>query len=73
MLGVCAGAQGPFVSYLSVAGAGGGFDELVVDPKPQQLTIDVDIAAGAGVVAPHADLLPGLRFPRDRRGISYKG
>lgn len=36
----------------------GGFDEFVADEKPQQFPVDVDITAGAGVVASDADLLP---------------
>ena len=31
----------------------------IADEKPQQVTIDVDIAARAGVMAADADLLPG--------------
>ena len=54
-----AGACGPFVSYLAGAGACGGLDQIVADPKAQQLAVDVDIAALPGVVAPDADLLPG--------------
>lgn len=49
----------PVVAYLAGAVAGGGFDQVVADPEPQQLAIDVDIAAGPGVVASDADLLPG--------------
>jgi hypothetical protein len=54
-----AGAQGSFVSYLVAAGACGGFDRFVADPKAQQIAVDVDIALGTGMVAPDADLLPG--------------
>jgi hypothetical protein len=32
---------------------------LVADPKAEQVTVDVDVAAGADVVAPDANLLPG--------------
>ena len=59
MLALGGGAQGLFVSYLAAAGAGGGFDELVPDPKPQQVPVDVHIAARSGVVPAQADLLPG--------------
>jgi hypothetical protein len=58
-LGLSAGAEGAFVSYLAAAGAGGGFDQFVADPEPQQFAVDVDITAGAGVMAADADLLPG--------------
>src|SRR6202021_1628226 len=63
VLGGCAGAHGPFDSYLAVGASGGGFDQLIADPEPQQLTVDVDIAAGAGVVATDADLLPRHAHP----------
>ena len=52
-------ARGPFVSYLAAAGAGSGFDQLVADPKAQQVAVDMDIAASTGMVASDADLLPG--------------
>lgn len=58
-LGLSAGAEGAFVSYLAAAGAGGGFDQFVADPEPQQFAVDVDITAGAGVMAADANLLPG--------------
>src|ERR1700756_1111060 len=34
--GACVGALCTFVSYLTAAGAGGGFDELVPVPKPSR-------------------------------------
>ena len=54
VLGACAGVHGPFDSYLTRGPAGCGFNEVVADPEPQQLTIDVDIAALSGVVATDA-------------------
>jgi len=57
--GLFAGAEGPFVSYLATAGARDGLDQFIADEKSQQLSINVHIAAGAGVVCAQADLLPG--------------
>src|ERR1700739_1723006 len=57
-LGLSAAAEGPFVSYLATAGACSGLDQLVANPEPQQLTIDMHIAAGPGVVGADADFLP---------------
>ncbi len=36
-----------------------GFDQILANPKPQQITINVDIAAGSSIVASDANLLPG--------------
>jgi hypothetical protein len=44
-LGPCAGACGPFVSYLAGAGACGGLDQIVADPEPEQVAVDVNVAA----------------------------
>ena len=33
--------------------AGGGLDQIVADPEPAQIAVDVDVAAGPGVVAQH--------------------
>ena len=50
-LGLSAGVGGLLVSYRAATCSGGGLDQLVADPEPQQLPFDVDITAGPGVVA----------------------
>jgi hypothetical protein len=67
--GFAASTEGPFVSYLAGARAGGGFNQVFADPESQQLSIDVDIAAFSGVVAADADLLPRHIPPRWRRPV----
>ncbi|CPW10177.1 Uncharacterised protein [Mycobacteroides abscessus] len=44
------------VSYRAAAGFGGDFDQIVTDPEPQQLSVDMDIATRSGPVPAHRDL-----------------
>jgi hypothetical protein len=43
VLGRFAGAKGPFVSYLAVAGARSGLDQDIADEESQQVAVDVNI------------------------------
>jgi hypothetical protein len=47
-LGLVAGAGGSFVSYLAATGAGGGLDEFVADPEPQEVAVDATARVGEG-------------------------
>jgi hypothetical protein len=48
VLDLPAGAEGPLVSYLAGAVAPGGLDQFVADVEPQQVSVDVHIAARPG-------------------------
>ena len=47
-----------FCFYRAGAGSGGGLDEIVADPEPQQIPSTWDIAVGPGMVTAQRDLLP---------------
>ena len=58
MLGLVADAVGRFVlTYRISVLLRGGLDNFVADPKPKDIAVDLDVAAGA--VHSDADLLAG--------------